>query len=183
MTSAQDRAETARQEFAALEESVAALGDNEVGLDETYQSAREEADRAADRMRELVEAQRSAISEQRSLRARVDALGLGLKRRDGTGALLQAHDRLDGLLGPVSALITVRAGAEAAVAAALGTVADAVAVADLAAAATDSRVAADFRRRPCRATRRGGRRRSGRLAGTARRADPGHWTPCPRPPR
>ena len=136
LTSAQDRAETARQEFAALEESVAALGDNEVGLDETYQSAREEADRAADRMRELVEAQRSAISEQRSLRARVDALGLGLKRRDGTGALLQAHDRLDGLLGPVSALITVRAGAEAAVAAALGTVADAVAVADLAAAAT-----------------------------------------------
>ncbi|MEO5833833.1 MAG: AAA family ATPase, partial [Nakamurella sp.] len=131
LTSAQDRAASARSEFAGLTASIAALGDDEVGLDETHQRAREAADRAADRMRELLEAQRAAVSEQRSLRARVDALGLGLARRDGTGALLQAHDQLAGLLGPVSELLTIRPGAEAALAAALGPLADAVAVVDL----------------------------------------------------
>ncbi len=134
LAGAQDRAESARDEFAGLTESIGALGDNEVGLDETYQSAQDEADRARDRMRELVEAQQAAVSEQRSLRARVDALELGLTRRDGTGALLTAHEQLAGLLGPVSQLVTVRPGAEAAIAAALGTLGDAVAVADLAGA-------------------------------------------------
>ena len=61
--------------------------------------------------RELVEAQRAATSEQRSLRARVDALAArpdppGRHRRAAGG-----RRPLDGLLGPVSTLLTVRARA------------------------------------------------------------------------
>jgi chromosome segregation protein len=57
-----------------------------------------------------------------------DALALGLRRKDGTGALLGARDRLTGLLGPASELLAVTPGFEVPVAAALGSAADAVAV-------------------------------------------------------
>ena len=60
--------------------------------------------------------------------ARREALALGLRRKDGTGALLAAKDRLSGLLGPAAELLTVAPGYEVAVAAALGAAADAVAV-------------------------------------------------------
>ncbi|WP_336276006.1 hypothetical protein [Nocardioides sp. B-3] len=60
--------------------------------------------------------------------ARRDALELGLNRKDGAGALLAATDTVSGLLGSVAALLSVEAGYEAAVAAALGTAADAVVV-------------------------------------------------------
>src|SRR5207248_844103 len=61
--------------------------------------------------------------------ARVEALSMGLKRKDGAGALLGASHELPGLLGSVAALLTVQPGHEVALAAALGPVADAVAVA------------------------------------------------------
>src|SRR6202012_811960 len=47
---------------------------------------------------------------------------------DGAGALLAAGARLPGVLGSVAALLSVEAGHEAALAAALGAIADAVAV-------------------------------------------------------
>ena len=78
----------------------------------------------------------AAVERERAgLTARRDALALGLRRKDGTGALLGAGDRLTGLLGSAAELLTVRPGAEAAVAAALGHAADAVAVSHLGAAA------------------------------------------------
>src|SRR5699024_3133589 len=52
-------------------------------------------------------------------------------RKDGAGALLAADDQLSGLLGSVAAVLTVRPGYEAAVAAALGSAADAVVVAGM----------------------------------------------------
>ncbi len=55
---------------------------------------------------------------------------MGLARPDGAGALLAASERLDGVLGSVAALLTVRHGFETAVASALGAAADAVAVSD-----------------------------------------------------
>ena len=55
---------------------------------------------------------------------------MGLNRRDGAGALLAATDHVSGLLGSVAALLSVRSGYETAVAAALGSAADAVAVTD-----------------------------------------------------
>ena len=52
--------------------------------------------------------------------ARKEALELGLARKDGAGTLLAATDRLGGVLGSVAALISVQAGYETAIAAALG---------------------------------------------------------------
>src|SRR5690606_19832540 len=69
--------------------------------------------------------------ERAALAARVEALELGLTRKDGAGALLAASDRVSGLLGSVAALLSVRDGFETAVAAALGNAADAVAVQDV----------------------------------------------------
>lgn len=67
--------------------------------------------------------------------ARRDALALGLRRKDGTGTLLQARDKLTGVLGPAAELLTVAPGYEVPVAAALGAAADALAVSGPAAAA------------------------------------------------
>ncbi len=59
---------------------------------------------------------------------------MGLDRKDGSAALLAATDTVSGLLGSVAAILTIEPGAEAAVAAALGAAADAVAVDSLDAA-------------------------------------------------
>ncbi|MFE4024502.1 chromosome segregation protein SMC, partial [Streptomyces sp. NPDC059101] len=77
----------------------------------------------------------AAERERAATAARHDALALGLRRKDGTGALLAAADRIGGLLGPAAELLTVAPGFEVPVAAALGAAADAVAVTDPAAAA------------------------------------------------
>ncbi len=61
----------------------------------------------------------------------MDALSLGLERRDGAGALLAAGTELPGVLGSVASLLDVDPGFESAIAAALGTAADAVAVAGI----------------------------------------------------
>ncbi|WP_225635672.1 AAA family ATPase, partial [Streptomyces solaniscabiei] len=63
------------------------------------------------------------------------ALALGLRRKDGTGALLAARDGLGGVLGPAAGLLTVAPGHEVAVAAAFAAAADALAMASPAAAA------------------------------------------------
>jgi len=130
LAEASERAEFAAQE---LEEGQAATGTEEgddAGLDERHRRAVEANDSAKARVEELVAAERTAEREIASWKARVDALSMGLARKDGAGALLAAADRLPGLLGSVAALLTVEPGAEAALAAALGPVADAVAVAD-----------------------------------------------------
>ncbi|MBO0829721.1 MAG: AAA family ATPase, partial [Streptosporangiales bacterium] len=91
---------------------------------------------AQNRVQELQQEVQDAERERAALTARKEALELGLARKDGTGALLAASDEVSGLLGSVAALVSVRAGAEAAVAAALGAAADAVAVESVGSAAT-----------------------------------------------
>jgi chromosome segregation protein len=98
-------------------------------LDERHVAATEAYEAASARVKELTEAERNADREASEWKAREEALALGLKRKDGAGALLAAGDRLPGLLGSVAALLTVDAGHEAALAAALGGLADAIAVA------------------------------------------------------
>ena len=130
VTEARERAAAAEQQFATLQESVGDLDSGEVGLDENHEAAADAARVAAARVRELVDAHRAASTRQAGLRARVEALSLSLETKDGAGALLAAADRLPGLLGPVAGLLTIAPGAEAALAAALGPVTDAVAVTD-----------------------------------------------------
>ncbi|QWF82876.1 chromosome segregation protein SMC [Amycolatopsis sp. CA-230715] len=123
------RAEQAAEE---LEEARAEGGveeSDDAGLQERHDRAVEANNAAKARVEELVKAERTAERDIASEKARVDALSMGLKRKDGAGALLGAADTLPGLLGSVAALLTVDAGYEVALAAALGPVADAVAVA------------------------------------------------------
>ena len=131
---ARSRAAGAQVEFADLQESVGDLDSSEVGLDETHESAAAAAGAANERVAELSEQLRAAQTEQAGLLARLEALSLGLDRRDGVGTLLRAGPAVPGVLGSVATVLDVRPGYEVAVAAALGAVADAAVVDDLDAA-------------------------------------------------
>jgi chromosome segregation protein len=128
-TDAAARAAQAQEEVdQANTESTEADRDN-AALDEALAQASAVLAEANEQLRLLSEAERAAEKDAASWRARSEALSLGLKRKDGAGALLARSDDVPGLLGSVASLLTVEAGAQTAVAAALGGLADAVAVA------------------------------------------------------
>ncbi|WP_405722623.1 chromosome segregation protein SMC [Streptomyces sp. NBC_01537] len=132
---ARDRAESAQEDYEELKAQVENLDADDSELDARLDAAKrdmaaaDEAHSAARDASTAAERQRAATS------ARHDALALGLRRKDGTGALLAAGDRLSGLLGPAAELLTVTPGYEVQVAAALGAAADAIAVSGPGAAA------------------------------------------------
>ncbi|HEY4459558.1 MAG TPA: chromosome segregation protein SMC, partial [Pseudonocardiaceae bacterium] len=128
LAEAEERAEVAGIELAEAQAEVGGEESDDVDLAERHQLAIQARDAAQSRVEELVRAERTAEKEIASWKARVDALSLGLTRKDGAGALLAAGEKLPGVLGSVAALLTVRPGAEVALAAALGAIADAVAV-------------------------------------------------------
>ena len=128
-TDAMMRAEAAQAEVDAVAaESTEADRDN-VELDARHAEAVAEHDRAAGVVRELSDAERGAEKDAASWKAREEALAMGLRRKDGAGALLAKAGQVPGLLGSLASMLTVRPGHETAVAAALGTLADAVALA------------------------------------------------------
>ncbi|MGK2874551.1 MAG: chromosome segregation protein SMC [Nocardioides sp.] len=125
---ATSRADRAQRDFTALETSVAGLTAGEEGLDAEHEMATAVLADLEARLEKLREESATADRDRSAVAARKEALELGLARRDGAGALLAATDRVSGLLGSVAALLSVRPGYEAAVAAALGSAADAIAV-------------------------------------------------------
>ncbi len=127
---ARARADEAGSALVAAQAQVAGLARSAADLGVEHDQATAARAAGEKQVAKLREQERAAAKEAAALAARKEALQLGLAHKDGAGALLAA-DRLDGLLGSVAALLTVRAGAQAAVAAALGAVADAVAVRDL----------------------------------------------------
>jgi len=129
-----ERARSAQREFEELQGELDALHAGEVGLDERHEAAAAAHVTAAARSAELAAAHREAEQQRASWRARVEALSIGLARKDGSQPLLAAG--LPGVAGTVAALLTVQPGAEAAVAAALGAAADALAVSDVDVAAS-----------------------------------------------
>ncbi len=91
---------------------------------------------------ELAAAERAAERDRAGWQARRDALALGLAPADGAAAVLAID--LPGVLGPVADRLSVAPGAEVALAAALGGMADAVVVEGVAeAAAVLTRLAAE----------------------------------------
>ncbi|HEY7226116.1 MAG TPA: chromosome segregation protein SMC [Micromonosporaceae bacterium] len=116
-------------ELAATGASEADRGTDELAQRHDHAVAAAEA--VAARLKELSDFERAAEKEVAHWKAREDALALGLARKDGAGALLAGGSRVKGLLGSVAALLTVEPGYEAALAAALGALADAVAVSDV----------------------------------------------------
>ncbi|NKS57929.1 chromosome segregation protein SMC [Rhodococcus hoagii] len=129
-----ERGDAAQREFDAVEATVDDLDAGELGLDGHHERAVEALDLITARVAELQAAERDAGQEVASLRARIDALSMGLERKDGGAWLLEHHtDR--GLTGPVAELLRVDPGYEAAVAAVMGPAADAIAAESAAAAA------------------------------------------------
>ncbi len=133
---ARERAAAARAELETAQGEVGALDQGELDLDSSHEQALERHAAADQRLRELTEAHRTAERERSTWTARREALAMGLTRKDGAGALLAAGSRLPGLLGSVAALLSVEPGYEAALTAALGALADAVAVSSPAQART-----------------------------------------------
>ena len=125
---AEHRAIEAHREFTNLENQIAGLNAGESGLDEELEAAEDGLAEIIEHLASLTAQAQEAERQQAAFAARKEALELGLARKDGAGALLAATDEISGLLGSVAALLTVRAGFETAIASALGSAADAVAV-------------------------------------------------------
>ncbi|WP_405889983.1 chromosome segregation protein SMC [Streptomyces sp. NBC_00133] len=132
---AQERAVAAQEEYEQLKAEVDGLDADDSALGEQHDAAKRELAEAEAALSAAREALTAAERGRAAMAARREALALGLRRKDGTGALLAAKDRLNGLLGPASELLTVAPGHEVPVAAALGVAADAVAVSNPATAA------------------------------------------------
>jgi len=128
---ARERAQQAQESFAPLQARLDAWGESEAGLDAAYEAARADVDHLAGDLDELRHADHQAAADQGAAAARIEALQLGLDRKDASAALLAAGDALGGVLGSVADLVSVPKGDEAAVAAALGVAVDAVAIAGL----------------------------------------------------
>jgi chromosome segregation protein len=122
------RAAQAEKEITALEASVAVDEEGEQGLDTIHEQAAAALDLAESEVLRWREEERLADRDRSSAGARLDALELNLRRKDGAAALLAAGEQVPGLMGSVAALLQVTSGHEAGVAAALGWAADAVAV-------------------------------------------------------
>ncbi|WP_030376454.1 chromosome segregation protein SMC [Streptomyces rimosus] len=132
---AQQRAAQAQEQYEALKAEVDGLDAGDADLSRQHDDAKRDLADAEAALTAAREALTAAERQRAAVSARHDALALGLRRKDGTGALLGSAGRLTGLLGPAAELLTVVPGHEVAVAAALGAAADAVAVADPATAA------------------------------------------------
>ena len=132
---AQERAVAAQEEYEALKAEVDGLDAGDADLSERHEVAKQQLAEAESALTAAREAATAAERKRAATQARHETLALGLRRKDGTGILLAAKDRLTGLLGPAAELLTVTPGHEVAVAAAFGAAADAIAVATPASAA------------------------------------------------
>ncbi|MFF1396030.1 AAA family ATPase [Streptomyces sp. NPDC058287] len=132
---ARERAVAAQEEYEELKAEVDGLDAGDAELGDRHDAARAALADAESALTAAREALTSAERKRAAVSARHDALALGLRRKDGTGALLGARDRLTGVLGPAAELLSVIPGFEVPVAAAFGAAADAIAVTTPASAA------------------------------------------------
>nr|WP_221462307.1 chromosome segregation protein SMC [Streptomyces olivoverticillatus] len=132
---ARERAAAAQQEYERQQAEADGADADDAELAARHRQAKDELATAEAGLNAAREAATEAERRRAAITARHDALALGLRRKDGTGALLSAKERLGGLLGPAAELLSVTPGYELQVAAALGAAADGIAVGGLAAAA------------------------------------------------
>lgn len=132
---AQERAVAAQEEYEALKAEVDGLDAGDAELGERHEAAKRQLAEAESALTAAREAATAAERRRAATQARHDALAMGLRRKDGTGILLGARDRLTGVLGPAAELLSVTPGHEVALAAAFGAAADAIAATTPASAA------------------------------------------------
>lgn len=130
-----ERAVAAQEEYEQLKAEVDGLDAGDAELGERHDEAKRSLAEAEGALTAAREAATAAERKRAAVAARHEALALGLRRKDGTGALLAAKDRLTGLLGPAAELLSIAPGYEVAIAAAFGAAADAIAVTTPASAA------------------------------------------------
>lgn len=127
------KAQQMQAEFETVQSRVGELDAGEVGLDEHHDRTVAALRLADERVAELQAAERAAERQVASLRARIEALSVGLDRKDGAAWLQQNHSGA-GIFGSIADLVKVRPGYEVAVAAVLGAAADALAAENFGAA-------------------------------------------------
>ncbi|QDZ14101.1 chromosome segregation protein SMC [Humibacter ginsenosidimutans] len=142
----QNQLEAAEQRRTAAEEALAdSAGDSPLGPDaqtelaEAYELAQASVFESEAEIERLRDELRTLERERDALSGQAKALGRALEARDGSAALIAAGR--SGVHGRVADLIKVEPGFEAAIAAVLGTLADAVIVADRDAAVAAARYA------------------------------------------
>lgn len=128
---ARARGDAAQAEFESVQDRIGDLDAGEFGLDAHNERAVAALAAATARVTELKDAERAAGQEVVSLRARIEALSIGLQQKDGAAWLVE-HRSGDGLIGPLAGLLRIRTGFEVAIAAALGPAADAIAAGSVA---------------------------------------------------
>ena len=126
LAAAERRAHEASTEFQHVETTVADVEDGEEDLDEVFESASSDLEAAKADLAALRDTLNTSMRDRDSWAARAEALELSLTRKDGAGALLASGSR--SVRGTVASLIEVSGDAEDAIAAALGGLADALAV-------------------------------------------------------
>ena len=122
------RARRSRADFHALEARVGGLTAGEEELDAEHAAAEAELSEAEALLAAATDSERRAERERAAASSRIDALTLALGRPDATGALLADPDTSAALLGSLAAALAIEPGAQTAVAAALGGLADAAVV-------------------------------------------------------
>jgi len=127
------KAQQTQAEFEIVQSRVGQLDAGEVGLDEHHDRTVTALRLADERVAELQAAERGAERQVASLRARIEALSVGLDRKDGAAWLQRNHPGA-GLFGSIANLLKVRPGYEVAVATVLGAAADAIAAENFGAA-------------------------------------------------
>jgi chromosome segregation protein len=132
---AQNRVDQAKQQYSAYELEIASADSGELGLDSQYENAKSLLEAAKNKQTELVDTERAADRERNAVESKLEAMQLTSQSRDGASALLR-DSRGVAILGSIAGLIEIDNGWEAAAAAALGTLADAVVVKDLSSAVT-----------------------------------------------
>ena len=125
---ARERSAQARLELDRAQAEVGLLDEGEVSLDDCHEAAITAHEVVLARVRDLAVAEREA-ERTRELECAPRSAGDGTYPQGRRRALLAAGSRLPGVLGSVAALLSVDSGHEVALAAALGPLADAVAVA------------------------------------------------------
>ena len=146
LTEAEARRDATRAEFVALEARAATSTEGDGSLDAAYEAAEIAVAALQAGIEELRDALHAAERERDALAARNSALSLAVDQKDGSSALVGA--KLPGIRGLVAEHVKIEAGYEAAIAAALGSLADAVLADDSAAAfaALTESAAKDFGR-------------------------------------
>jgi chromosome segregation protein len=130
---AQSRVDIAKSDYAKFELEIGNADAGEQGLDSQFESAKNALDAAKKVYSDLVEAERAADRERNATESKLEAMRLTSASRDGAAALIRDSRGVQ-ILGSIASLIQIDSGWEAATAAALGSLADAIVVKDLSSA-------------------------------------------------